>query len=102
MNNKDIFNQFKINVAINNFKEEYKNEHTLKEKIKRERYSMKKKIIIGVCTCCFALVSGVAIANYSNIISTFGLGKGVDTAAKNWYVEVTEMNPISDNAIIID
>lgn len=102
MNNKDIFNQFKINVAINNFKEEYKNEHTLKEKIKRERYSMKKKIIIGVCTCCFALVSGVAIANYSNIISTFGLGKGVDTAAKNGYVEVTEMNPISDNAIIID
>ena len=63
---------------------------------------MKKKIIIGVCTCCFALVSGVAIANYSNIISTFGLGKGIDTAAKNGYVEVTEMNPVSDNAILMD
>ncbi len=102
MNNKDIFNQFKLNIAINNFKEEYKNEHTLKENIKRKRYNMKKKIIIGVCTCCFALVSGVAIANYSNIISTFGLGKGIDTAAKNGYVEVTEMNPVSDNAILMD
>lgn len=100
MNNKEILEKFKMNIAVNNFKQEVTNEHTLKNEWRG--YAMKKKWIAGLCTG-FILVSGVVVtANFDKIIGTFGLGKGIDSAVNNGYIAETNMNSIESNSQITD
>lgn len=72
---------------------------------KRKNYfgeSMFTKIaaITGIVT---TLIGGVAFAtNYNKIMNYFGLGKGIDTAVENNYIEVPNMDYISSNSTLED
>lgn len=98
MNNKDIMEKFKVGVAISNFEEqEMKNEHTLKNKKKGRLYAMNKKLVAGICSGII-LVSGVVFAvNYDKIISSFGLGNGVDKAVDEGYIAEPNMEYVESN-----
>lgn len=100
MNEKEILNKFKMNVAASNFKNEPKNKHTLKEEIDWRQYAMKKKIIAIACGL-IVVVSGGVFA-YNKIITSFRFGEGIDTAAEHGYIAKTDMNYISSDTIITD
>lgn len=102
MKDEEILKKFKMNVAINNFRKEKTKEHTLKNKMNRRGYIMKRKLIAVLCGC-FIFVSGVVLAgNYNKIISTFGLGKGVDSAVNNGYIGNPNMNYIESNTTVTE
>ncbi len=92
MNEKYILEKLKANIAINNFKNEYENEHTLNKEVNWRVYNMKKKVITSICSITI-LISGVvfATANYDRIASRFGLGKGIEEAVNNGYIATPEM-----------
>lgn len=67
MDSNKLLEKFKLNIAI----EQFKNENTLKEETKWKRYAMKRKLVVGLCGGII-LVSGVTFAaNYNKIIRTF-------------------------------
>ena len=102
MDNQELLKKFKMNVAVNQFKNEYINKHTLKEEIKWRKYAMKRKLIAGLCGG-FILISGVAFAaNYDKIVETFFLGKGLDYAAQNGYIANPDMDYIESNTTVTD
>ena len=100
MNEEDIFNKFKMNVAVSNFKNESKNKHTLKEEIDWRKNDMKKKIIAIACGLVLVISGGVFA--YNKIITSFKFGDGIDTAAQHGYIAKTDMNYISSDTIITD
>lgn len=102
MDNNELLEKFKMNVAVNQFKNEYTKEHTLKEGLKWRRYGMKRKLIAGLCGGII-LVSGVTFAaNYDKIVQTFFLGKGLDEAAQNGYIASPDMDYIGSNTTATD
>ena len=102
MDNQELLKKFKINVAVNQFKNEYTNKHTLKEEIKWRKYALKRKLIAGLCGG-FILISGVAFAaNYDKIVETLFLGKGLDDAAQNGYIANPDMDYIESNTTATD
>lgn len=102
MDNSELLEKFKMNVAANQFKNEYANGYALKEELKWRRYTMKRKLIIGLCGGLI-LVSGVAFAaNYDKIIETFFLGRGLDSAAQNGYIANPDMDYIASNTTATD
>ena len=102
MDNQELLKKFKINVAVNQFKNEYTNKHTLKEEIKWRKYAMKRKLIAGLCGG-FILISGVVFAaNYDKIVETFFLGKGLDDAAQKGYIANPDMDQIGSNTTATD
>lgn len=99
MDNKELFEKFKMNIAINNFKQE---SHILQNSQRKREYVMKKRIIAGLCAC-FILVSGISIAvNFDKVISIFRLGKGVETAIEHGYIAEPNMNAIKSNTKVED
>lgn len=102
MDNQELLKKFKMNVAVNQFKNESINKHTLKEEIKWRKYAMKRKLIAGLCGG-FILISGVAFAaNYNKIVETFFLGKGLDDAVQNGYIVNPDMDYIASNTTVTD
>lgn len=98
MDSNKLLEKFKLNIAI----EQFKNENTLKEETKWKRYAMKRKLVVGLCGGII-LVSGVTFAaNYNKIIRTFFLGKGLDDAAQNGYIENPDMNYVNSNTTATD
>lgn len=106
MNNKELLEKLKENIAIQNFKDEIileKNKNnTLERKI--GGIHMKKKLVSIVCGC-FIIISGVVFAtNYEKIVKNFrGLGDGVDRAAESGYVvepesSISQSNTVSSNS----
>ena len=69
MNEQELLKKFKMNVAINNFKNEYNNKHTLNEEEKWRRYMIKKKLVAITCGGII-MITGGALA-YNKIISSF-------------------------------
>ena len=94
---KKIIDKFKTYVAISNFEEEYGNQNnTLEDKsIWRNICIMKKKIISVICAILI-LLSGVAFATNIDTIKEFfnsrGLGKGIDSAIEQGYIEDPKMD----------
>lgn len=92
--NDEMLEQLKLNIAAYKFKEEQKL-NTLENKEKGGTFYMKKKIIMAACAC-LVLVSGIVAAKtikFSNdTTSVRGLGKGVDTAIENGYIQNVEMD----------
>ena len=94
---KKIIDKFKTYVAISNFEEEYGNQNnTLEDKsIWRNICIMKKKIISVICVILI-LLSGVAFATNIDTIKEFfnsrGLGKGIDSAIEQGYIEDPKMD----------
>ena len=102
MDNSELLEKFKMNIAINKFKKENTNDYTLKEELKWRRYAMKRKLIAGLCSGII-LVSGVAFAsNYDKIVETFFLGKGIDSAAQNGYIANSDMNYVGSDTKVTD
>ena len=102
MDNSELLEKFKMNIAINKFKKENTNDYTLKEELKWRRYAMKRKLIAGLCSGII-LVSGVALAsNYDKIVETFFLGKGIDSAAQNGYIANSDMNYVGSDTKVTD
>lgn len=102
MDNQELLKKFKMNVAVNQFQNEYTNKHTLKEEIKWRKYAMKRKLIAGLCGGVI-LISGVAFAaNYDKIVETFFLGKGLDDAAQNGYIANPGMDYVGSNTTATD
>lgn len=98
MDSNKLLEKFKLNIAI----EQFKNENTLKEETKWKRYAMKRKLVVGLCGGII-LVSGVTFAaNYNKIIRTFFLGKGLDDAVQNGYIENPDMNYVNSNTTATD
>lgn len=102
MDNNELLEKFKMNVAVNRFQNEYTNEHTLKEELKWRRYTMKRKLIAGLCGGIILVSGATFAANYDKIIGTFFLGKGLDEAAQNGYIANPDMNYISSNTTATD
>lgn len=98
MNEQEILNKLKMNIAISNFKNEYNNKHTLIEKIKLGEYMIRKKVIVTTCGLVFVISSGVFA--YNKIASSFGFGKGIDSAAENGYIANPEMDYVSSNTTV--
>lgn len=100
-NEKEILRNFKINIALSNFEREQKERNFLKnrEKVKFINMINKKKRIILTTCAGFILISGIVFAvNNENIKKYFrGIGKGIDSAIENGYIENTEMNYMSSN-----
>lgn len=102
MNNKRLVEKFKMNIAINNLKQELEKEHTLKNEKSWRRYTMKKRWIAGLCAG-FIIISGIVVtANFEKIIGTFGLGKGIETAVDNGYIAKTDMDSMESDSQITD
>lgn len=77
--------------------------NTLKEEnIEWRKYTMKKKLIAGLCTGIALTSSVVFAANFDKIVASFGLGKGIDTAVQNGYISETNMDYINSNTNITD
>lgn len=101
MIDKELFEKVKMNIAINNLKDK-KTDNSLLEEIEWRNYSMKRKIIAAL-SGSLIFISGVVFAtNYDRIISSFGLGKGIDNAAENGYIEYTNINYVDSNAKVKD
>lgn len=102
MDHSELLEKFKMNIAINQLKNEYTNDYARKEKLKWRRYAMKRKLIAGL-SGGIILVSGVAFAaNYDKIVETFFLGKGLDSAAQNGYIANPDMDYIASNTTATD
>ena len=107
MNNKEMLDKFKMNVAISNFEKECEREknqkgiYTLKKRGAWRDYIMKKRIIATTCVG-MVLMSGVVFAtNIDNIKNYFrGLGNGIDSAIENGYIENPEMDYIESNTTL--
>ncbi len=100
MENKELLEKFKKQVAIQNFRDE--DQISLLKQEKGGICMWKKKIIIGLCGSVM-LISGVTLAtHFDKIIETFGLGNGIDTAAQNGYIANPNMDPIPANTILTD
>lgn len=93
MNNNEIFENVKMKIAISNMKEKDMKTNENKPKFKK---------LIGIAAACIIVsISGVAVAtNYNRIINYFGLGKGVDSAIENGYIENPNMNYISSQSTL--
>lgn len=91
--NKNDIEKLKMKIAIFNTKEDIKNRYLQKNNEKKGVNLMKKKIIATACAS-LVLVSGIVLAaNIENIKTHFrGLGKGVDTAVENGYIQNIEMD----------
>ena len=107
MNNKQILDKFKMNIAISNFEKEYEREtmqkgiYTLEKRGFWRDYIMKKRIIATTCVGMILMSGVVFAANIDNIMNYFrGLGKGIDTAIENGYVEKPEMDYIESNTTL--
>lgn len=95
--NKELFEELQGNVIVDNFEREY----ILKDKIYWKVYEMKKKII-AISMGGIMLVSGVAFGFYGDEIMNYmkGLGKGIDTAANNGYIEKMNMETIKQDTTV--
>jgi len=107
MNNKEMLDKFKINVAISNFEKECESKtngkgiYTLERKGFWREYIMKKRIIATTCVGVILMTSVVFAANIDNIKNYFrGLGKGIDSAIENGYVENPEMDYIESKTTL--
>ena len=94
---KELFEELQGNIIVDNFEKEY----TLKEKNYWRVYEMKKRII-AITMGGIMLASGVAFGfNSEEIISYIkGLGKGIDTAANNGYIEKVDMETIKQDTTV--
>ena len=94
---KELFEELQGNIIADNFEKEY----TLKEKNYWRLYEMKKRII-AITMGGIMLASGVAFGFHSEEIINYmkGLGKGIDTAANNGYIEKTNMETINQNTTV--
>ena len=94
---KELFEELQGNIIADNFEKEY----TLKEKKYWRVYEMKKRII-AITMGGIMLASGVAFGFHSEEIINYmkGLGKGIDTAANNGYIEKTNMETINQNTTV--
>ena len=94
---KELFEELQGNIIADNFEKEY----TLKEKNYWRVYEMKKRII-AITMGGIMLASGVAFGFHSEEIINYmkGLGKGIDTAANNGYIEKTNMETINQNTTV--
>lgn len=92
MDNNKIFEKVKIKIAISNVK---------KEDIVMKKSKLHMGKFIGIAAGVIISMTGVVVAtNYNKIINYFGLGKGIDTAVKNGYIESPNMDYISSIATI--
>lgn len=107
MNNKEMLDKFKMRVAISNFEKECESNtnekgiYTLEKRGFWRDYIMKKRIIATTCVGMILMSGVVFAANIDNIKNYFrGLGKGIDTAIENGYVENPEMDYIESNTTL--
>lgn len=106
INEDELLEKLRMNIAISNFKNDIKqeesiNEYTLKNKKFWRIYEMKKRIV-AFGTICLMLVSGVVFAaNNEKIVQFFrGLGGGIDSAVENGYIENVDMESIAKDTTI--
>ena len=99
--NNEILEKYKMYVAISNFQNDKTKEYIPKEE-KNWRYTMKRKLIAGLCGGIILISGFTFAANYDKIIETFFLGKGIDEAAQNGYIANPNMNYISSNSTATD
>ena len=94
---KELFEELQGNIIADNFEKEY----TLKEKNYWRVYEMKKRII-AITMGGIMLASGVAFGFHSEEIINYmkGLGKGIDTAANNGYIEKTNMETVQQDTTV--
>ncbi len=94
-NDRDDIEKLKLKIAIFNTKEDIKNNYLQKNNERKGVNLVKKKMIATACAC-LVLVSGIVAAKtikFSNdMTSVRGLGKGVDTAIENGYIQNVEMD----------
>lgn len=107
MNNKEMLDKFKMNVAISNFEKECESKTDEKGIYPLEKsgfwrdYIMKKRIIATTCVGMIVMSSVVFAANIDNIKNYLrGLGNGIDTAIENGYIENPEMDYIESNTTL--
>ena len=107
MNNKEMLDKFKMNVAISNFEKECESKtnekgiYTLEKRGFWRDYIMKKRIIATTCVGMILMSGVVFAANIDNIKNYFrGLGNGIDSAIENGYVENPEMDYIESNTTL--
>lgn len=100
----ELLNKIKLNIAVENLKEELPKEH-LEKIFSRNKVGgmleLKKKVIGFVCIC-FIIFSGVCVgANYEKIMEKFerGLGNGIDKAVDNGYIQTPNMNYIESETV---
>ena len=108
----DIFEKFKLNIAILKFEEDIRKENSpkvqenliseLKNKMIMEE-KMRKKIVIVFCGV-FLLASGVAFATtHIDVIKNyFGFDKGIQSAIQNGYIGKPEMDYIKSETVDIN
>lgn len=94
---KELFEELQGNITAENFEKEY----TLKEKNYWRVYEMKKRII-AITMGGIMLASGVAFGFHSEEIINYmkGLGKGIDAAANNGYIEKTNMETVQQDTTV--
>lgn len=103
--NDELLEKLKLNIALSNFKEEQKNITNAKNTLNSNkvwRYYMKRKII-AISLACFIMISGgVAFAFNSDKIITYfrGLGKGIDNATENGYIQDVDMERIQEEVTV--
>lgn len=107
MNNKEMLDKFKMNVAISNFEKECESKtnekgiYTLEKRRFWRDYIMKKRIIATTCVGMILMSGVVLAANIDNIKNYFrGLGNGIDSAIENGYVENPGMDYIESNTTL--
>lgn len=88
MSKLDVINNIRERVAVQNFSEENK-------RINKKNIFIKPTII---SVSCLILITGVVFAK-DHIISYFGLGKGIDKAVENGYIENPDMSYIESDVI---
>lgn len=59
------------------------------------------KVAVSICMCVI-ITTGIVFATKDYITEYFGLGKGIDTAVENGYIENVNMDYIESNSIIYD
>lgn len=93
--NNKLKDQIKLKIAISEIDDE-ENDMVMKSK---KNYITKK---IGIAACLVFTLTGVVFAkDIENFVKAkFGLGKGIETAVENGYIENPEMNFIESQTLI--
>lgn len=95
--NKKLKEQIKLKIAISDIYDEEKD-----MVMKNKKNYISKKIGIAACLV-FTLTSVVFAKDIETFIKIkFGLGKGIETAVENGYIETTEMNFIESQTLVMN
>lgn len=101
MNKDDLIKKIKLNIALENFKDDLKEENTLEEKKHWMSWHIKKKVVTTICICLIVITGGVFAKDVKNYVKNLfnNSNEAIDSAVENGYLQEEDTDYIYDKGI---